>query len=233
MNDILKLGYVPRISKAQFDDEATEFLQKYWPDALTTPSAVPIEHIAKKKMGLRIHEHRLTEDFSVLGMMCFTTGLAEIYNKENDEYREIKVRYGTMIIDPDTLAKRNVGCLHNTMAHEALHWHKHRNYHILNAVQPIEKFVCPADEPDESQQGRWSDEDWMEWQARGIAPRILMPIQTVKTVFDRLLDKSQENAFIKAGLMPPDKWLIEQMAAFYSVSKQAAEIRMSELGLIR
>jgi Zn-dependent peptidase ImmA (M78 family) len=137
-----------------------------------------------------------------------------------------------MIIDPDTLTQRNVGCFNNTMAHEAFHWHKHRHYHILKSVQPIDKLVCPSDEPDEKEQIQWSDEDWMEWQARGIAPRILMPVETVKTVFDQVITESQNNPFIAADLMPPDRWVIEQMAAFYKVSKQAAGIRLTELGLL-
>lgn len=29
-----------------------------------------------------------------------------------------------MIIDPDTIVKRNEGCKNNTIAHECFHWHK-------------------------------------------------------------------------------------------------------------
>jgi len=65
----IKNDLVPRISKAQFDDEATAFLSKYCPEALETPMAVPIKEIAKRKMGLTILERRLTEDFSILGQM--------------------------------------------------------------------------------------------------------------------------------------------------------------------
>ena len=108
-NDRYLQSYVPHISKTSFDDKATEFLKKYYPDALVTPMPIPIEDIARKKIGLMIIEERLTEDLSILGQMCFTKGLAEIYDKENDEYREILVRGGTMIIDPDTLRK-NLGC---------------------------------------------------------------------------------------------------------------------------
>ena len=42
-----KLSFlVPRISKTQFDSEATAFLEKYCPEALRTPMCVPIETIA-------------------------------------------------------------------------------------------------------------------------------------------------------------------------------------------
>lgn len=227
--------YVPRISKAEFDDEATKFLSAYYPEALESPMAVPIEEIARKKLGLTVVESRLTEDFSILGQMCFTGGLAEIYDRENDEYREVKVKPGTMIIDPDTLTLRNLGSKRNTIAHECVHWVKHRNYHIIASVndgKTAVAFRCPTDIKNESYNTDWTDEDWMEWQANGIAPRILMPKETVGVVFARLLAESLENPFIAANLMPPTRWIIEEIAAFYQVSKQSAEIRLNELGHI-
>ena len=131
---IIKNDLIPRYSKADFDPTATEFLSEYFPEALEFPMCVPIRTIAQKRFGLRILERHLTEDLSAYGQMCFTNGLAEIYDPKNDEYKEIKVRWGTMIIDPDTLVKRNIGCLNNTIAHETVHWWKHRDYHILHAV---------------------------------------------------------------------------------------------------
>jgi hypothetical protein len=124
----------PHISRNDFDKEAIEFLERYYPEALQSPMAVPILEIARKRMGLRVVERRLSEDFSVLGQMCFTSGIEEIYVKETDEYQSVKVRYGTMIIDPDTIEKRNEGCKNNTIAHEAFHWHKHRDYYIAASV---------------------------------------------------------------------------------------------------
>lgn len=71
----------PHISRNDFDKEAIEFLERYYPEALQSPMAVPILEIARKRMGLRVVERRLSEDFSVLGQMCFTSGIEEIYVK--------------------------------------------------------------------------------------------------------------------------------------------------------
>ena len=101
--------YVPHIWKSELDSEATAFLSKYYPDAIKTPMCVPIEKISTEIMHLKVVEHHLSEDLSILGQMCFTDGMAEIYDPVNDEYREIFVKAGTMIIDPDTYAKRNLG----------------------------------------------------------------------------------------------------------------------------
>lgn len=222
---------VHRYSKDDLDDVAEEFLQKYCPEALKKPMAVPIMEIATKKMGLKVYtEYRLTEDFSVFGQMCFTSGLAEIYDKDEDEYREIKVRRGTMFIDPDTYLKRNNGCFNNTVAHESFHWYKHRNYHLYgkavgsnNAIA----FRCPTEEKNENFYEAWDDIDWMEWQANNAAPRILMP----KCTFVNAADDIIEQGHLMYGNSLEEWWVILKLAELYDVSKQSAEIRMKELGI--
>lgn len=228
-------GLVPVIRKSHFDDEATEFLAQYCPEALEKPIPTPIVDIAKHKMGLTvITDVRLSEDFSLFGQMCFTGGLATIYDKDEDEYRDMLVKRGTMFVDPDTYFLRNLGCMNNTVAHECFHWYKHRNYHILQSVLDGTQSIacrCPSNVKDELFSKTWTDEDWMEWQANGIAPRILMPKQTVHEALDKLVSESKSNAFISAGLMRPTQWIIEQLANLYQVSKTSAGIRINELGI--
>lgn len=228
-NIVERNSLVPHISKDQFDDVATEFLTEYCPEALTHPMAVPIVTIARKKMGLRIvAEYRLSEDFSIYGQICFNSGLVPVYFKDEDEFRDIKVRRGTILIDPDTLKERNIGCLNNTVAHECVHWYKHRKYHMYNLGAGYTKgiaFRYPIIERNEAFQEQWTDEDWMEWQANGIAPRILMPRQTFQTAIDMILEDSDKDNV-------PDWWVINKLADFYKVSKQSAEIRIAELNIV-
>ena len=121
-NFVEQKSLVPIIPKNKFDDIATEFLNRYYPEALKKPMPIPIIDIAKKKMGLRIvPDFHLSEDFSVYGQMCFTSGKVPVYIKEDDAFVDIKVKRGTMLIDPDTLFERNIGCLNNTVAHECVH----------------------------------------------------------------------------------------------------------------
>ena len=228
-NIVERSSLVPHISKDQFDDVATEFLTEYCPEALTHPMAVPIVTIARKKMGLRIvAEYRLSEDFSIYGQICFNSGLVPVYFKDEDEFRDIKVRRGTILIDPDTLKERNIGCLNNTVAHECVHWYKHRKYHMYNLGAGNAKVVAfryPIIERNEALQEQWTDEDWMEWQANGIAPRILMPRQTFQAAIDMILEDSDRDSV-------PDWWVINKLADFYKVSKQSAEIRIAELNIV-
>lgn len=223
----------PQIYKAEFDNEAKLFLQKYYPEALQSPMAVPIVDVARKRMGLRVVEQRLSEDFSILGQMCFTNGLAEIYDKDNDEFREYRVRYGTMIIDPDTIWERNEGCKNNTVAHECYHWHKHRDYHISISVRDSFKAVrryCYYVGRPESAYLDWTDEEWMEWQATGVAPRILMPLDSFHIMVEQFLREYEDNPDIRMKWYSVHSWVINSLASFFKVSKQSAGIRLDETG---
>lgn len=229
---VLLESNAPHICKKDFDNEAVLFLRQYYPEALSQPMAVPILFVARQRMGLRVIERRLSEDFSILGQMCFTTGLAEIYDKENDEYREVRARYGTMIIDPDTIAKRNEGCKNNTVAHECFHWHKHRDYYIACSVVDKSKSTLRSswEEKPEYTQAEWTDEDWMEWQAKGIAPRILMPPETFKIKVEEFLNEYTANSATQRKWSSIHAWVVYRLARFFKVSKQSAEIRLGETG---
>lgn len=231
-NYVDSISLVPRISKAQFDDVATEFLTEYCPEALEKPMAVPIMTIAKKKMGLTvITDCRLSEDLSILGMTCFTSGVVDIYDKEEDEFKEKIVRRGTVFIDPDTYWERTLGCFTNTAAHESLHWYKHRYYHFAQSVEKPGMAIacrCPTQPKDESTQEQWDDEDWMEWQATGIAPRILMPKQTFSSKVEAI---KQETVSVEGLHYLAVKAIIKRAADFFKVSQQSAAIRIEELGI--
>ncbi|NCC02231.1 MAG: ImmA/IrrE family metallo-endopeptidase [Clostridia bacterium] len=218
-------------SKEKLDDVANEFLREYCPEVLKQPMAVPIMDIAMKKMGLRVYtKYRLSEDFSILGQMCFTSGLVTIYDKDEDEYRDIKVRRGTMLIDPDTYLKRNTGCFNNTVAHECFHWYKHRNYHLYGKAVGKDNTTalrCPVEEKNVNYHDDWDDEDWMEWQANNAAPRILMPKVTFICAANEVIKQGHETY----GPSLQAWWVTAKLAELYDVSKQSARIRLDELGI--
>ena len=226
---------VPILQKSEFDVIATTFLEKYCPQCLETPMAIPIEEIAIEIMGLQIKRIHLSEDLSIWGQMFFSSGLAEIYKKEEDEYVFEQVEKGTMFIDPDVAIERNIGSERNTIAHECVHWNIHRTYHSMQIIAGGDRavaFRCPTDPLSEQFQSKWTDEDWMEWQANGIAPKILMP----KTMFASYVCTHSLFSNIKNDNSESTSWyldlLVENLAEFFQVSKQSVSIRLSELGLI-
>lgn len=231
-NYVDTISLIPHISKEQFDAAAERFLQDTCKEALVRPMPVPIMQIARTVLKLRVlTEYRLSEDFSILGMCCFTNGVVDVYDKDEDEFRELQVRAGTILIDPDTYFMRNLGCFDNTLSHECVHWHDHRLYHFAMAAKEKEMSVacrCPVEQKAELTQSTWTDEDWMEWQANGIAPRILMP----KKTFPKQIEIIKRDIVKVDGLHHlADKAIIRCAADFFKVSVQSATIRVEELGL--
>jgi hypothetical protein len=139
---------VPRLYPNQLDDEATDFLTRYCPEALKTPMAVPIEQIVTNEMGLTLmHNVRLTNDFSLFGQICFSAGTVRLFDLLGIVAKEVDVKRGTIIIDAYTFWERNIGCVNNTIAHEAYHWHRHRLYAALKSILHGEQLIacrCPV-----------------------------------------------------------------------------------------
>lgn len=168
---------IPYIPPAEYDTVASEFLTEYYPDALKSPMPVPIEDIARDGLNLDVKYLCITEEMDVYGMTIFSDGIVEIYNMDEGLYeaREFKAR--TVLIDPEAVKKTNIGCRNNTLAHECVHWYKHRYYYKMQnlSLPRYAKYCqCRIDQVPYASE----DENIMESQAVGIAPRILMPKDT-------------------------------------------------------
>lgn len=221
---------VPIISRDDFDKEATRFLEKYYPKALEEPVPVPIRQIAQE-MQLCIEEDtRLSEELSVFGIVVFEDGIIVGPNKE---ILIRKAKRGTMYIDPRVYFEKTYGTVNSTIAHECYHWYRHQPYHALmkmiGAKDDVGKVIQCAIQPNNKDTEKWKAIDWLEWQANGVAPYILMPSQTCKTVIDTLLNEhvySAHESERSHGL----ETVIDQVAEYYGVSRQAAKTRMHQLG---
>lgn len=223
---------VPIIYRKDLDKEATNFLEKYYPEALEEPLRVPIEDIAKEKLGLNVIQgYRITDDFTIFGQICFSPGTVKIYDLFKTSEKEQEVPRGTILIDAYTYWQRNSGCVNNTIAHEVYHWHRHRLYAAIKHILRNEKFIacrCPAEMSYPDKKEEWTDEQRMEWQANNLAPRILMPIQTFKIKVDELYKQyDYENTPLKLAVLT---CIADDLASFYGVSRQSALIRMTETG---
>lgn len=223
--------FMPFIDKHDFDAEAEKFLTKYCSEALQTPMPIPIWDIAKKKMSLDIiKSENLSSDGSVQGAIAFTKGIIDIYDWSTQEYIGYEVQKGMVFIDRDIM---NEGRENNTLAHECFHWYKHRHYFVYRCChnEGVEfAFRCDKRTLEQDHDGNnWTDEEKMEWQARIIAPKILMPkAMTIKKIDE--LYKEALSDDITANRYPVTQSVIDKLAAFFRVSRQSASIRMQELG---
>lgn len=225
---------VPIISKKDFDEEATKFLEKWCPQALREPICLPIKNIVEKSMGLTIIDDvQLTSDLSIFGQICFASGEINVFNKDNNSLVKMSVNRGTILIDPSVYFLRCLGCANNTIAHEAFHWERHRIYATVRSILTKQQIIaqrCPIAPVGNLVRDTLSnEEDWMEWQANGIAPRILMPKQMTEKKIKELVEKYN---YIPTTLNSYEVLMkiINELAEFYKVSKQSAKIRMIELG---
>lgn len=120
------------------------------------------------------------------------------------------------------------------MGRACFHWWRHRNYfnYKRNHENGTEfAFRCNKGLSTTGSLigGQWSDVDKMEWQAKTIAPKILMPRIAFKKKVDHiyqvlLADKPNADRSIVT------EYVIDNAADFFEVSRQSAAIRMYELG---
>lgn len=234
LNNAVTMNFIPVIGKSDLENEAESFLQKWCPEALRTPMPVPIRKIVEEKMGLPIIiDKTLSKDLSVFGQICFADGMIKTFDKASGEYENTQVKRGTIMVDPDTVFLRCLGCGYNTLAHEAYHWEKHRIYATVHSILSKQQIVCHrcpiAPKGNIIRETMSSDEDWMEWQANAVAPKILMPKEQTGMKINSLIGKYQYIPY-ENGSEEIIKNIICELSDFYKVSKQAAKIRMIELG---
>ena len=227
-----KVTLVPtNVYRDTYDDVASQFLSYYGcAQYLTTPMPVPIFDIARKRMGLTVHtSQQLSENGDVLGTIAFYDGTVDVYDPGAQSFIAFSVNRATVLID---CTIDNEGRGNNTMAHECIHWHIHRFYfsylHKKMGNSDI-AFRCPARMSDVDNATK--DEERMERQARGIAPRILMPKDATKKKLHEIfaLYGYKNNKPNRIAILTN---IIDELANFFHVSKQSAKYRMVDLGFL-
>lgn len=213
-----------------FDKEAEAFLKKYeCEDAIKIPRRIPIRDIARRLMSLDIVQTEyLSADDSVQGAIAFSKGIVEVYDWSSHENTGYQVLEPTIFIDADII---NEGRINNTLAHECYHWWRHRyyfNYQRIHEKSAEFGIRCNKNAIKVRNDGSaWTDVEKMEWQARTIAPKILMPRIATKKKIDELFKICSGKTKDRAVLT---ETVISELARFFAVSKQSAAIRMTELG---
>lgn len=220
---------VPIYKKEMLDEVAEDFLERYYPEALEVPRLVDAPEIARR-LGLDLREIKITKDNSIFGQIYFSDCALQRYDLESDSYRSMDVTSGTIIVNPDVYFLRNLGSVNNTIIHECVHWDKHKRFFELQKLYNAEAnliscHVSEGNRPEENS----SPLDWMEWQANALAPRILMPYKQTYLKANELISKYRRLLQIEDMLFIMEP-VITELSEFFGVSKQAAKIRMIDLG---
>lgn len=212
---------MPFIDKTLVETAATEFLLRYCPEALTTPMPIPIEEIIQTKMNLNIlYKNKISNDGKVFGLIAFNGGIIPLYDPDAMEYVDYNIEPRTIVAD---ISSNNAGQINNTLAHEAVHYYFHRKYFIKN-YNDTTAIKCAKDDIVDKNLGL------IEWQARVLAPAILMPLDMVKKKADEILSKKVIFSIGDNKFDWTVPFAIDEIADFFHVSRLSAYYRLSNLG---
>lgn len=226
----ISTSLVPVVHVEELDDYATKFLQFYCPEALKEPTRLDLREILSKN-GMDYFYAPLDEE--VFGMTYFAKDKAIVY-ESNDETeiewldltKEVEVKPGTILVNYHKHKDRPEGVERNTIIHECVHWFFHRNYFELRQCLNEEDTAVICYKGNHTYEN--TDIEWMEWQARALAPRILMPRDMALQKYEELLEEAEE---MEMSQFEETEWILEQFAEFFGASLKSAQIRLKELGL--
>lgn len=209
------------------EKEAEDFLRHYGlSQCIAQPQQVPIEFVAETRMGLNVIDSEyLSSDDSVQGAITFSKGTIAVYDWENKGYVGLHVDFPTIFIDAGIV---NEGRLRNTLAHECYHWFAHRQYFVYSRAHYQDTAFAFRCNIREKASDSWNDLDRMEWQARIVAPKILMPLPAFKIKAVELFQSNGAKTPRQIRFALPT--VIDQIARFFGVSQQSAAIRLEEVG---
>ena len=228
-NNPMDDSLVPIIHHDQLENEALEFLRRFYPEALKEPTYIDPEVLAKR-MGLSVRLRHITDDFSVFGQIHFAAGESQYYDKEAKCYVAVPVVSGEIFVDPDAYFLRNLGNVNNTIIHECVHWYKHRKAFELERLYNSDatKIKCRVEGGIKDNTMK-SALDFMEWQANALTPRIQMPYTQTKVKVTQLI-QHYRRVMQTDEIVDIMEAVIDEVAAFFVVSRAAAKIRLVDLG---
>ena len=235
VKDPMDDSLVPIIPYSELERVAENFLKKNFPEALRVPprgqSPVWVDPTRLvEALDLTIQSHRIKDDSSVFGQIYFEEADADIYDDDAEKDVLTHIKGKTILVDPLVYLLRNIGSVNTTIIHECVHWDKHRKAFVLERLynEAASCISCEVVGGAASEISKKSTE-FMEKQANQLAPRIQMP----QTPF-----RAKANEYIATFLRETDaqyemdvmEMVIDQLAVDFGVSRQAAKIRLVELG---
>lgn len=188
-----------------------------------------IEEFAELYLDAHIDFKYLSQDGDVPGMSALSDGNVKVWDEDRTQMQILFARAKTIFLDIDAMHTEPLTRQRFTLAHECAHIILH---------QPLEKDFTKTDEalvmrfdphyherPIAEDLDPDSEERWREWQADHLAGCLLMPGSAVRAAWGEL-----SNVESGKGSQLEDR--IELISDEFHVSRQAAEVRLTRLGLI-
>ena len=234
---------VPILRRTKIDDIGERLAADFCPAALRTPQPLDVDLFAEQYLGLTQDFQLLSHCGVYLGMMVFNdTDQIAVYDPVAEKPKFISAKAGTVIIDNTLLEESREHRYRFTMGHEGPgHAFLHQEYFTKDPNQlkllpssSVAQIPCRAI-TFESQKGspnnRWTDREWMEWQANAMASAFLMPETMVRKAAGEL-QQEMGTHFCKQHKSTFAYAAAERVSRVFNVSYQAASIRLKNLGII-
>lgn len=226
----LSAGLVPELGEDALDALAERLLAAYYPEALEKPRRVDAHEMAER-MGLSVLYRQIEPEGEIYGEMFFQETETPLYDAMRQHQVLAPVKRKTMVVDTTATFMGGMGTHDNTIVHECVHWALHGQAMALRrAQQPDsqEPAICCRVDGDA---GRAGDDRLleMEWQANTLARCIQMP----RALFRRKAEEAWARHDMK--VITPNRveempGVIDDLAEFFGVSREAAKLRMLEVG---
>jgi len=226
---------VPYIPGNRLETVATQFLRDHYPEALkiTPHGHTPVwvdPTVLAERLGLTILSQRITEDASVFGQLYFVDTDAYLFDAKEGKNKTVQIPGKTIVVDPMNFLLRNLGSYNNTIVHECVHWDKHKKVFELEKLfnQDASCISCEVVGGAAASVAKQATE-MMERQANQLTPRIQMPAEPFKAKANEYIARflKEQDTVHTCDVM---QMVIEELATAFCVSRQAAKIRLVELG---
>lgn len=223
---------IPILTGRDIDEIAEQYAVDYTPDILKVPQPFDIEGFLEQYLDLTLDFHRLSHDGRYPGATIFNvTDRVIVFIPQRNEADYIHADPGTVIIDESLLATNQEHRYRFTVGHECGHWVFHRAHY---GYDPDQLSLFDMDSPYiqcreinhnylNRDHRKWDATRWMEWQADSFAAGILMPVTSIRQLFDTRISSTSyidiENS-------------VRSVSNIYNVSEQAAYLRLRNLEII-
>ena len=226
----LSAGLVPELGEDALDALAERLLAAYYPEALEKPRRVDAHEMAER-MGLSVVYRQIEPEGEIYGEIFFQETETPLYDAMRQHQVLAPVKRKTMVVDTTATFMGGMGTHDNTIVHECVHWALHGQAMALRRAQQPDSqepaICCRVD----GGAGRAGDDRLleMEWQANTLARCIQMP----RALFRRKAEEAWARHDMK--VITPNRveempGVIDDLAGFFGVSREAAKLRMLEVG---
>lgn len=230
-NKPLSGNFVPIIKKSSYDEYANEILDKcyfkYHPEARINPMPINVDELASR-MGLTIQNTTISKDRSIFGQIFFADVEVELFNAEKSALEKRQISKNTVLVDTEAAYLRSFGSRNMTIAHECVHSYYHRKAFLFARMLKgdLHYIECQVKGVMKNAESNTTAE-WMEIQANGLAPYILMPKESfVAYAKDLFKFYNQSGSLVTYTINE----IIVNLANTYEVTIYAARKRLIDLG---